>query len=115
MQWRIQGGGGRIGRGPPPPLFSADFCFFWPILADFRGAEWRNLDSRPPLFTDPGSATAMHITRPRSVSKTIPGGPAKKGTVDILGLCSDQQLSFFTLLDRTSFPHYNNTKIIKFG
>ena len=32
-----------------------------------------------------------------------------------LGLCSDQQLSFFTLLDRTSFPHYNNTKIIKFG
>ena len=32
-----------------------------------------------------------------------------------LGLCSDQQLSFFTLLDRTSFLHYNNTKIIKFG
>ena len=31
------------------------------------------------------------------------------------GLCSDQQLSVFTLLDRTSFPHYNNTKIIKFG
>ena len=28
-QWRIQGG--RIGRGPPPPLFSADLCF----LADF--------------------------------------------------------------------------------
>ena len=32
-----------------------------------------------------------------------------------LGLCSDQQLSFFTCLDRASFPHYNNTKIIKFG
>ena len=31
------------------------------------------------------------------------------------GLCSDQQLSFFTLLDRASFPHYNNTMIIKFG
>ena len=30
-------------------------------------------------------------------------------------LLSDQQLSFFTLLDRASFPHYNNTKIIKFG
>ena len=29
--------------------------------------------------------------------------------------CSDQQLFFFTLLDRASFPHYNNTKIIKFG
>ena len=32
-----------------------------------------------------------------------------------VGLCSDQQLSFFTLLDRASFHHYNNTKIIKFG
>ena len=31
------------------------------------------------------------------------------------GLCSNQQLSFITLLDRASFPHYNNTKIIKFG
>ena len=41
--------------------------------------------------------------------------PPKNGTVDFLGLCSDQQLSFFTLLDRAYFPHYNNTKIIKFG
>ena len=32
-----------------------------------------------------------------------------------LGLCSNQQLSFYTLLDRASFPHYNNTKIIQFG
>ena len=32
-----------------------------------------------------------------------------------LGLYSDQQLSFYTLLDRASFPHYNNIKIIKFG
>ena len=42
----------------------------------------------------------------------------KNGTVDTVDfseLCSDQQLSFFTLLDRASFPHYNNTKIIKFG
>ena len=39
----------------------------------------------------------------------------QNGTIDFLGLCSDQQLSFFTLLDRTSFLHYNNTKIIKFG
>ena len=33
------------------------------------------------------------------------------------GLCSDQQLSFFTLLDRASFLHYvyNNTKTIKIG
>ena len=45
---------------------------------------------------------------------TIPGGP-KNGTVDFPGLCSDQQLFFFTLLDRASFPHHNYTKIIKFG
>ena len=43
------------------------------------------------------------------------GWPPKNGTVNFLGLCSDQQLSLFTLLDRSSFPHYNNTKIIKFG
>ena len=36
-------------------------------------------------------------------------------TVDFSGLCSDQQFCFSTLLDRASFPHYNNTKIIKFG
>ena len=45
----------------------------------------------------------------------IPGGKKNPGTFDFLGLCSDQQLFFFTLLDRASFPHYNNTKIIKFG
>ena len=46
------------------------------------------------------------------------GWPTKNGTVDAVdfaGLCSDHQLYFFTLLDRPSFPHYNNTKIIKFG
>ena len=32
----------------------------------------------------------------------IPGGP-KKRTVDFSGLCSDQQLSLFTLLDRKKF------------
>ena len=44
------------------------------------------------------------------------GWPPKKTEQSIfLGLCSDQQLSFYTLLDRASFLHYNNTKIIKFG
>ena len=46
------------------------------------------------------------------------GWPIKNGTVDTVdfsGPCSNQQLYFFTLLDRASFPHYNNTKIIKFG
>ena len=50
-----------------------------------------------------------------SASLYKPGGPKKNGTVNFLELCSDQQLSFFTLLDRASFPHYSNTKIIKFG
>ena len=49
----------------------------------------------------------------------VPPPPKKKkqqhGTVDFFALCSDQMLSFFTLLDRASFPHYNNTNIIKFG
>ena len=56
-----------------------------------------------------------------TIYRVAPPPPKKKkkkkkpGIVDFLGLCSDQQLSFFTLLDRPSFPHYNNTKIIKFG
>ena len=39
----------------------------------------------------------------------------KNGTVNFLGLCSDQQLFSSLLLDRASISHYNNTKIIKFG
>ena len=42
----------------------------------------------------------------------------KNGPVDTInfsGLCSNQQLSLFALLDRASFPHFNNTNIIKFG
>ena len=30
-----------------------------------------------------------------------------------LGYCSDEEVSFYTLLNGTFFPHYNNTKIIK--
>ena len=48
----------------------------------------------------------------------IPGGP-QKTEQSIQSIFQDfaliQQSSFFTLLDRASFPHYNNTKIIKFG
>ena len=43
------------------------------------------------------------------------GWPPKKRNSRFSGLCSDQQLSFFTLLDIASFLHYNNTKILKFG
>ena len=50
-----------------------------------------------------------------AIKFSLVDGPPKNGIVDFLGLCSDQQLSFFTCLYRASFPHYNNTKILKFG
>ena len=42
-------------------------------------------------------------------------GTVEVFTVDFSGLCSNQELCLFTLLDKISFPYYNNTKIIKFG
>ena len=52
----------------------------------------------------------------KSISFTYTGWPPKKrNSLFFLGLCSDQQLSFSAFLDRASFPHYNNSKIIKFG
>ena len=78
----------------------------------------------------PRHKTSIHQLRARralSIFKDVPlrtrraipwVAPPKNGTVDTVdfsGLSSDQQLFFFTLLDRASFPHYNNTKIIKFG
>ena len=47
--------------------------------------------------------------------RVAPKKPRNSRYGQFSGLCSDQQLSFFTLLDKTLFPHYNNTKIIKFG
>ena len=45
------------------------------------------------------------------------GWPKKTGTVDTVEFQDFALIKFFffTLLDRASFPHYNNTKIIKFG
>ena len=54
----------------------------------------------------------------KKIKDLYQSGQKKNRTVDTVnfsGLCPDQQLAFFTLLDRASFPHYNNTKIIKFG
>ena len=65
-------------------------------------------------FGPNGSFSGSRLTRV-FLECRYTGWPKNKGTVDFSGLCSDQQLSFFTLLDRTSFPRYNNTKIIKFG
>ena len=54
----------------------------------------------------------------QNLCTSIPGGPQKKRNSrysrffrTLLWLT----VIFFTLLDRASFPHYNNTKIIKFG
>ena len=48
---------------------------------------------------------------------TIPGGPIKpeQSIQSIFRTLLWSTVIFFTLLDRASFPHYNNTKIIKFG
>ena len=54
-----------------------------------------------------------HCIRYFSAIYRVP--PKKTEQSDFLGLCADQHLSFYTLLYRASFPHYNNTKIIKFG
>ena len=48
IQWRIQGGA----ESAAAPLFFGRFL-------SFPGAASRNLDSRPPLFTDSGSASAI--------------------------------------------------------
>ena len=50
-----------------------------------------------------------------AINLSLVGGPQKTEQSIFLGFWSDQQLSLFTLLDRASFSHYNNTKIIKFG
>ena len=68
-------------------------------------------------------STHLHLSsieqnRTERHEETNTGWPEKNGTVDTVdfsGLCSNQQLSLFTLLDRASFLHYNNTKMIKFG
>ena len=51
---------GRGAESAAAPLFLADFCFFGRFLL-FSGAASRNLDSRPPLFTDPGSASGVGL------------------------------------------------------
>ena len=46
---RSSGGSRRVPNRPrPPPLFSADFCFFGRFFFFFSGAASMNLDSRPP-------------------------------------------------------------------
>ena len=47
--------------------------------------------------------------------ETYTGWPPKNGTVDFQDFALINSNLFFTLLDRASFPHYNNTKISKFG
>ena len=59
-----RGGGGAESAAAPPP-FRPSFGVFLGGFLLFSGAASRNLDSRPtpppPLFTDPGSASALRI------------------------------------------------------
>ena len=47
--------------------------------------------------------------------KTLPGGPKITEQSIFQDFALINSYLFFTLLDRASFPRYNNTKIIKFG
>ena len=107
-------------------LYVCSWVFFhWKLCLNIKSCESRSyyhVSGR--VICDPFYMYVMsnHLREtpppPPPTSRSIPGGPKKNGTVDTFdfsGLCSDQQSSFFTLLDRASFPHYNNTKIIKFG
>ena len=67
----------------------------------------------PPSFWRSSFSVCLYRVPPPKKKHTQ--NKQTNGTIDFSGLCSDQQLSFFTLLDRASFPHCNNTKIIKFG
>ena len=51
------------------------------------------------------AATGHRVTS--NLNPAYTGWPQKNGTIDFSALCSHQQLSFFTVLDRASFPHYN--------
>ena len=59
------------------------------------------------------AATGHRVTSILNPAYT--GWQKTHGTVNFSVLCSHQQLSFFTVLDKASFPHYNDTTIIKFG
>ena len=114
-------------------LHDRTFIFFF--LGLFQQLAVQTLSSVQMAGASPAGGNAMAIMtvvigltrRPVSVNTvliikplTIPGGqktPEQWIFQDfaLTPPCSDQQLSFFTLLGRASFPHYNNTKIVKFG
>ena len=76
-----------------------------------------NLHAR---LTDKVSILCIQIAKkrwPALVSvRNYNGWPPKHGTVDFSGfLLLSTVISFHLAGDRASFPHYNNTKIIKFG
>ena len=50
-----------------------------------------------------------------AINFSLVGGPPKNGTVDFFFTLLWCTVICFTLLDRASFPRYNDTKIIKFG
>ena len=91
-----------------------DYCMKVAELAKQNGCEQYHLVSS----TGANAKSTFLYQKVKVRWEDIPGGPKKMEVrffFFFLGLCSDQQLSFFNLLDRASFPHYDNTKMIKFG
>ena len=84
-----------------------------------RGSfSWEKLYQIQPFWLSGFYSRARYVSQCRDYNNfpsQVKLHPKKRNNLILLGLCSDEQLSFFILLDRTSFLYYNNTKIIKFG
>ena len=79
---------------------------------------WEKWYQNQPFWLSGSYSRARYVSQCRGYNifpSQVKLHPKKQNNLILLGLCSDEQLSFFILLDRTSFLYYNNTKIIKFG
>ena len=79
---------------------------------------WEKWYQDQPFWLSGSYSRARYVSQCR-VTEFFPAQvklhPKKRNNRCFLGLCSNKQLSFLIVLDRASFLHYNNTKIIKFG
>ena len=114
---------------PPFSFFVFFFIFFRIQEFDWWGGGGKRFCGRTHTagvqgpVKDPGSSQGLRCSLVLSIIwalylsimiqhgiQKIPGDPPKKRNSRynrfFSGLCSDQQLSVFTLLDRASFPHY---------
>ena len=100
-------------------------CWF-PLLFSYavspnanRGNQWASVHIAwgPRQFKMSNCLLALWIHPMCIWGNSIPGGPKKRNSrySQFFRTLIWSTVIFFTLLDRASFPHYNNTKIIKFG